>query len=165
MFRRILVPIDGSPPAKRGLDEALMLARDQAARLCLLHVVDESIVTQTFEATTYMSASYIDDFLRSLTTAGKRLLARAEARARQKRVKADTALRETAGRRVADVIVAEAKKWRADVIVLGTHGRSGLSRVVLGSDAELVVRESPVPVLLVRGRVTRTRGRAGSRRR
>jgi nucleotide-binding universal stress UspA family protein len=74
-------------------------------------------------------------------------------------VKVDTLLLETLGRRVADVIVREAKKWRADVIVLGTHGRSGLSRVVLGSDAELVVRESPVPVLLVRGRVTGSRKR------
>ncbi len=160
MFRRILVPIDGSPPARRGLEEAIMLAKDQSARLCLLHVVDESIVTRTFDGTTYMPASYIDDFLRSLTTGGKRLIARAEARARQRRVKVDTALLETAGRRVADVIVAEAKKWRADVIVLGTHGRSGLSRVVLGSDAELVVRESPVPVLLVRGPVPRPRRRA-----
>ncbi len=44
----------------------------------------------------------------------------------------------------------QAKKWRADVIVLGTHGRRGLSRVVLGSDAEMVVREAPLPVLLVR---------------
>ena len=64
----------------------------------------------------------------------------------------ETTLVEARGRRVADVIVAQAKKWKADVIVIGTHGREGLARVVLGSDAELVVRESPVPVLLVRGR-------------
>jgi nucleotide-binding universal stress UspA family protein len=157
MFRRILVPIDGSPPSRRGLEEAIMLAKDQRARIRLLHVVDESIVTRTFDGTTYMPAGYIDEFMRSLTSGGKKLLARAEAKVRTGRVKVDTALLETIGRRVADVIVAEAKKWRADVIVLGTHGRAGLARVVLGSDAELVVRESPVPVLLVRGPVTRTR--------
>lgn len=66
MFRRILVPIDGSPPSRRGLDEAIALAKDQAARLCLLHVVDESIVTRTFDGTTYMPARYIDDFMKSL---------------------------------------------------------------------------------------------------
>ena len=164
MVRRILVPIDGSPPSRRGLEEAIMLAKDQRARIGLLHVIDESIVTRTFDGTTYMPAGYIDDFMRSLTSGGKKLLARAEAKVRAGRVKVDTALLETVGRRVADVIVAQARKWRADVIVLGTHGRGGLSRVVLGSDAELVVRESPVPVLLVRGPVTRAR-RARARRR
>jgi len=157
MFRRILVPIDGSPPSRRGLEEAIMLAKDQRARIGLLHVVDESIVTRTFDGTTYMPAGYVDEFMKSLTSGGKKLLARAEAKVRARRVKVDSALSETVGRRVADVIVAQAKKWRADVIVLGTHGRGGLSRVVLGSDAELVVRESPVPVLLVRGPVTRAR--------
>lgn len=164
MFRRILVPIDGSPPSRRGLDEAIRLAKNQRARIGLLHVIDESIVTRTFDGTTYMPAGYVDDFMRSLTSGGKKLLARAEAKVRAGRVKVDTALVETVGRRVADVIVAQAKKWRADVIVLGTHGRGGLSRVVLGSDAELVVRESPVPVLLVRGPVRRTRRTAARRR-
>jgi nucleotide-binding universal stress UspA family protein len=159
MFRRIMVPIDGSAPSSRGLDEAILLARDQTARLCVLHVVDESILTRSFDGAMYMPASYVEDIGKGLTASGKRLLARAEAKARAKRVKVDTLLLETLGRRVADVIVREAKKWRADVIVLGTHGRSGLSRVVLGSDAELVVRESPVPVLLVRGRVTGSRKR------
>jgi nucleotide-binding universal stress UspA family protein len=165
MFRRILVPIDGSPPARRGLEEAIMLAKDQRARIGLLHVVDESIVTRTFDGTTYMPAGYIDEFMKSLTVGGRRLLARAEAKVRARGVKVDATLLETLGRRVADVIVAEARKWRADVIVLGTHGRRGLSRMVLGSDAELVVRESRVPVLLVRGPVTRTRGRPRARRR
>ena len=52
----------------------------------------------------------------------------------------------------ASVILRDAKKWRADLIVMGTHGRRRIRRVVLGSDAEHVVRESPVPVLLVRAR-------------
>lgn len=56
----------------------------------------------------------------------------------------------------------QATKWDADVIVLGTHGRRGLSRLVLGSDAKMVLRETPIPVLLVRSplrpRKRRTRG-------
>jgi nucleotide-binding universal stress UspA family protein len=56
------------------------------------------------------------------------------------------------GGRAADAIVEEAGKWKADVIVLGTHGRRGLRRALLGSDAEEVVRNASVPVLLVRDR-------------
>jgi nucleotide-binding universal stress UspA family protein len=52
--------------------------------------------------------------------------------------------------RVADVVVEEAAKSGCDLIVMGTHGRRGFSRLALGSDADLVVRSSPVPVLLVR---------------
>jgi nucleotide-binding universal stress UspA family protein len=52
--------------------------------------------------------------------------------------------------RVADFILKEAQKWRADIIVMGTHGRRGINHVLLGSDAETVVKSSAVPVLLVR---------------
>ena len=64
----------------------------------------------------------------------------------------ETKLVEDFSGRVANAIVDQAKRWRADVIVMGTHGRRGLNRVFLGSDAELVARYSPVPVLLVPAR-------------
>jgi len=159
MFRRILVPIDGSVPAKRGLEQAVLLAKDQKAVLGILHVVDESMITRSLDSSTFMPANYVEDLTKNLDDAGRKLLDRAEADVRKQRVKVEAMLVETVGRRVADVIVAQAKKWKADIIVLGTHGREGLARVVLGSDAELVVRESPVPVLLVRGSV-KTRKRS-----
>ena len=59
-------------------------------------------------------------------------------------------LAENLAGRVADVIVRQARRQRADLLVLGTHGRRGLTRMVMGSDAELVVRYAPAPVLLVR---------------
>src|ERR1700685_3514197 len=65
-------------------------------------------------------------------------------------VKLKPVLVEKFGGLVADVIISQAKKQRADLIVLGTHGRRGVTRLVMGSDAEGVVRRSPVPVLLVR---------------
>jgi nucleotide-binding universal stress UspA family protein len=65
-------------------------------------------------------------------------------------VRAKTLMRETLGGPAAYTIVRDARRQRADLIVLGTHGRRGLRRLVLGSDAEAVVRTSPVPVLLVR---------------
>jgi nucleotide-binding universal stress UspA family protein len=64
----------------------------------------------------------------------------------------ETELFETMGGRASDCIVAAAKQWGADLIVMGTHGRRGMSRLSMGSDAELVVRSTPVPVLLVRER-------------
>jgi nucleotide-binding universal stress UspA family protein len=161
MFRRILVPIDGSPTSNRGLEKAIGLASDQTAKICLLHVVDELAVGA--DGMMYMPPSYIDEFIRALRAGGKKLLVRAEAKVRKHGIEVEAVLLETVGRRVADLIIKQAKKWRADVIVLGTHGRRGLSRVVMGSDAELVVREAPVPVLLVRSplRPRKRRARGG----
>jgi len=57
---------------------------------------------------------------------------------------------EAMGGQAGDYIIREARQWRADLIVCGTHGRRGIRRLVLGSDAEYIVRHTPVPVLLVR---------------
>ena len=98
----------------------------------------------------YMPSNYVDDFVKQLRSSGEKLLDRAEAKVRKRGIEVDTVLVETVGRRVADLIVKQAKKWDADVIVLGTHGRRGLTRVLMGSDAETVLRETLLPVLLVR---------------
>ncbi len=150
MFRRILVPIDGSPTSNRGLDEAIGLASDQKASICLLHVVDELVVTGGVHAMMYVPPSCTDEFFRALRRGGKKLLSDAEAKVRKHGIAVEPVLLEMVGGRVADLIIKQAKKWRADVIVLGTHGRRGLSRLVMGSDAEMVLRETPLPVLLVR---------------
>ncbi len=162
MYHRILVPIDASPTSNRGLDEAIDLATDQKATICLLHIVDELVVTAGVEGVMYIPPNYIDDFVKTLRAEGEKLLARTESKVRRHGVAVEGVLLETAGRRVADLITKQAKKWRADVIVLGTHGRRGLSRVVMGSDAEMVVRETPLPVLLVRSPVRR--GKRGAYR-
>jgi nucleotide-binding universal stress UspA family protein len=152
MFRRILVPIDGSRASNLGLAEAIKLAKDSDATLCLLHVVDELVVTQHLDGTTYVPASYVEGFMEALRQSGRKLLARAERQMERSGVKWQAVLVETLGHRVAELIIQQARKWKADLIVIGTHGRRGLSRLVMGSDAEAVVREAPVPVLLVRSR-------------
>lgn len=152
MFRRILVPIDGSHTSNLGLEQAIKIAKDGDATLCVVHVVDDFIVTQNLDGTMYAPASYIDEFLDAIRRAGTKLLARAERKLERCGVKWQVVLVETLGRRVADVIIEQARKWHADLIVLGTHGRRGLTRVVMGSDAEGVLRAAPVPVLLVRSR-------------
>ena len=62
----------------------------------------------------------------------------------------DAVLHEDTSGRVAEIVADEATSWGADLVVLGTHGRRGVGRLILGSDAEQVLRPSPVPVLLVR---------------
>jgi len=145
MYKRILVPVDGSATANRGLKEALRLAKAHRARLCLLHVVEEFFIAQAGEAVVYA-----EEMFDALRANGRKILTRAEAAARNRGVPARPVLVESIAQPVAEVIVRQARRWKADLIVLGTHGRRGLRRVVLGSDAEHVVRLTPVPVLLVR---------------
>ena len=146
LFKKILVPFDGSAPSRAGLDSAIALGKNQHARLRLLHVVDEHAVIQSMEPTLN-----VGDLLDGLVEGGHQLLAQAAATAKKNGVEADTVLYELHLGRVADRIVDEAEKWHADVIVMGTHGRRGIGRMVMGSDAETVVRATPVPVLLVKG--------------
>ena len=152
MYQRILVPVDGSRTSTLGLLQAIRLAKHGHARLRLIHVVDEFVATQS---------SYgifnIGDLLDALRDSGKKAIQKALAMTRKHDVKADAALYETVGGRVSDVIVREAKKWKADLIVMGTHGRRGVGRVVLGSDAEAVLRTTPVPVLMVRSPAKKAR--------
>lgn len=145
MYKRILVPVDGSRYSRRGLREAIRLAKNQRARICLLHVVEEYFIAQTGEA-----VIFAEDMFKAMRTSGRKILSRAAESARKRGIRPRTVLVESIARPVADVIVREARKWKADLIVIGTHGRRGLRRVVMGSDAEQVVRNAPAPVLLIR---------------
>ena len=145
MYKRILVPIDGSDTGRRGLKEAITLAAEQKATLCLLHVTSDYPVMAEVASMVDME-KYRD----RLHQYGRGLLEEAKTLAESVGLGVETQLRELKGGRVADAILQEAKSTSCDLIVIGTHGRRGFSRVLLGSDAENVLRESPVPVLLVR---------------
>ena len=145
MYRRIFVPVDGSDTSTLGLKEAIRLAKDQRASLRIVHVVDETVITQDFGG--YVNAG---DLFDSLRRAGEQILKSALALSQRHGVEAKGEVYETLGMPVAGVLVREAKKWKADLIVLGTHGRRGVRRAVLGSDGEQILRTSPVPVLMVR---------------
>lgn len=157
MFERILVALDGSAASNRGLKAAMELAVDQRATLLALNVVDDLSIIPAAE-TPYLPADYIDTYLDALRDSGRRTLATAETFARSCGVAFKAVLVDTRGDSVAHTILREAQKLKADVIVLGTHGRRGLRRVLLGSDAEAVVREARVPVLLVRAPERRSPG-------
>jgi nucleotide-binding universal stress UspA family protein len=146
MYERILVPIDGSATSDLGLQEAVKLAKLTGARLKLLHVTDVLSLAIAGEA----YAGPAGDLLSETRKEGTELLARTKAAVEAQGLAADTVLFDNASGRVAELVAEEAAKWRADVIVLGTHGRRGVGRLMLGSDAEQIVRSAPVPVLIVR---------------
>ena len=145
MYQRILVPVDGSATAERALQEAIKLAAGKA-QLRLVYVVEEAYPLDA-EGFAFIDYAALQEAVRKT---GERALAQAAEKARKSGVTAQTALLEASGVRVASVIDDDARNWPADLLVIGTHGRSGLSRLLLGSVAEAVVRGATVPVLLVR---------------
>ena len=147
MYKKILVAVDGSPTSLRGLDEAVKVATGTGGRLLLVHVVNELLMTADA-----VPSVYYDSIIESLRESGVKVLEQAATIVRRAEVWSEPRLVETLGGRVADEIVKQAKEWSADLIVMGTHGRRGLKRLAMGSDAELVLRLSPVPVLLIRDR-------------
>lgn len=148
MYERILVAIDGSTASQRGLDEAIRFAGVTGGQLLLVHVVNEVIAPMSVDAPN--SPAYYDMVIGAIREAGKKVLAQAAERVAQARVRGEQKLVESLGSRAADQIVQVSKEWPADLIVLGTHGRRGLKRLAMGSDAELVLRLSTVPVLMIR---------------
>ena len=111
-----------------------------------VRLVEEYVLAQGLDV-----PIYVEGLWDALRDTGKKILAKAVGKAEQQGATTRSILAETIGRSVADVILAQAKKCRTDLIVLGTHGGRGLSRLVMGGDAERVVRETSVPVLLARG--------------
>jgi nucleotide-binding universal stress UspA family protein len=145
LYKRILVPVDGSAASSRGLIEAIGLARDQGAEILFLHVVDEWPLAAGDIAAVNLSAG-----AQRLRETGQELLAQAEARAHQSGVPAHSVLLEELGVSVGECVIRRAREWPADLIICGTHGRRGITRLLLGSTAEYIVRHAPVPVLLLR---------------
>jgi nucleotide-binding universal stress UspA family protein len=145
MYQRILVAIDGSATAERALQEAVKLAAGKAL-LRLVYVL-EAVYPLDAEGYAYIDYEALQEAVRST---GERTLAQAVETVKRSGITAETALLEVPGARTAGVIDDEALNWKADLIVIGTHGRSGLSRLLLGSVAEGVVHGASVPVLMVR---------------
>lgn len=145
MYQRILVPINGSPTSERALQEAIKLAAGKGL-LRLLFVLEEllPIGAEGFE---YTNTAALREIARN---AAEETLAQAADKVRKSGAAAETILLQELGQGIVDVIINESLDWFADLIVIGTHGRTGLTRLLLGSVAEGVVREASMPVLLIR---------------
>ena len=146
IYQRILVPLDGSETSRLGLQEAIRVAKLTQGELRLFHVVDDLSFALAMDAYGGQSG----DWLRTLRELGTKLLEEGRAIAQEAGVKVQVALHENFNHGLPDAVAAEARRWPAELIVLGTHGRRGVGRLMLGSGAENILRCAPVPVLLVR---------------
>lgn len=147
MFKRILVAVDASETSELALQAAVELASEQHAQLRIVHAIDTVNIN--------MGAEFLDQngMLQELAKNGDSILDKAESIATAAGVPVETQLLriETINQRVAEAIADDAETWPANLVVIGTHGRRGLSRLFLGSVAESVARAATKPVLLIRG--------------
>ncbi|TAM58920.1 universal stress protein [bacterium] len=146
MFRTVLVPLDGSEPSLAALKIACSICGEGHGRLVLISAVDVS--GAAIATSNPYSAANPAALIADWEAEAKRALAEGERRAGEcnvpvtSRIVEDTAVA---------AILDSAAAFRADLIVMGTHGRSGLARAILGSTAEGVLRAARVPVLVTRG--------------
>ena len=150
MQKQILVAVDGSSMSSAALKEATELARERQAKVRIIHVVDSpyaypDVLYGQFSAD-------LEAVRKAWRAAGQKVLDQAVAMARDGGVQPESALLESDAKRLSSLIVEDAQRWGADLIVVGTHGHRGLEGIWLGSVAEGVARTAPVSVFLVRGR-------------
>jgi nucleotide-binding universal stress UspA family protein len=142
-FQKILVPVDGSSTSNKALDYALKLAQEDHSQVRALHAIDELSYLSSYE--------YSGELMATARKNGTQVLQNAVLAAQALNVPTDTRLVDLPGQRLGQTVADEAASWGADLVVVGTHGRRGVGRVLLGSGAEQIVRMSPVAVLTVRG--------------
>ncbi|HTR87090.1 MAG TPA: universal stress protein [Reyranella sp.] len=138
-FQKILIAVDSDPIALHAAEVGVRLATALQAQIALVHSLDPSMV---YAPEGGLSA---DEFDQIAQRDGKRLIADIRARLPEGTRAFDFVLRGNAP----DEIVKAAKDWGADIIVIGSHGRRGVTRAVMGSVAEAVLRRSSCPVFVV----------------
>ena len=147
IYKNILLAIDGSTISNNAIEEVIKLTQDHDVNLRIINVVDEK---PAYGGPSFDTFSLIN----ALKEEGQEILDNAE-----KIIKGRTSLnvekclieRKPLQGRVAEIIMEEAKEWPADLLVIGSHGRRGFSRLLLGSVAENIMRLATIPVLLVHG--------------
>ncbi len=143
MYKRILVPVDGSETSGKALAAAIGLAREGKGQIHLLHCVDDLA---------YMGAyDYTGSVINLVREDATKLLGEAVEACRAAGVDAVSTFIDTPGLRLGDTVAKQARDWGADLVVVGTHGRRGVDRLVMGSGAEQIIRMAPIPVLVIRG--------------
>jgi len=147
---RITLPTDFSEPSRNALDWALVVARQFGASLHLVHVLPETAIAPPVNPlipTGPVPATPPSP--KELQQALEPRMAEIAARCREFAVPTESQIVQQLGEPLYQPIVSAALENRSDLIVVGTHGRSGLQRLLLGSVAEGVTRHSPIPVLAV----------------
>jgi len=145
MYQRIFVPVDDSETSNLALTEACKLAKEVGASVRLVHVVD--LAQFGWGGTEFLDASELQ---KSIKHAGEQVLGQAEEQARAQGLLPETRILESWGDKIATVLLDDARDWKADLVVMGTHGWSGLMHLLMGSVAEGLLKKATVPVLLIR---------------
>jgi nucleotide-binding universal stress UspA family protein len=145
-FQRILVPVDGSETSNKALVAALQIARDDGGQVHLVIALDETAYIGGYD--------YAGNLIEIARKSAAKTLDDALAIAKAAGVPSDTRLIDVPGRRLGEIVADEARAWKADLVVVGTHGRRGIGRVLLGSGAEQIIRLAPTPVLVIRAEET-----------
>ena len=146
MYKRILVPIDGSETSNRALTTAIELAKAFGSRLRLIHVVEEMAYLSGYD----QFGGYSGELIQVMRESGAKILDQSMVVAQAAGVETDNMLFDKFGEHLGETVATGAKLWGADLIVLGTHGRRGIGRMLMGSGAEQIIRLAPVHVLVVR---------------
>ncbi|NGM70580.1 universal stress protein [Natronolimnobius sp. AArcel1] len=146
MYNTILVPTDGSPGVEPAIDNALELAQRYDASVHAISVIDSA---ELMELDYLGDRTAFEQTIEPLEDAAKDAVQTVEARARAEDADLEVVTVVRQGTPF-ETILEYADHVDADLIVMGTHGRRGLSRYLLGSTTERIVRASPVPVLTVR---------------
>lgn len=139
-YKRILIVTDDNPSALKAVKCGYELARQLKARVALLNVVDKALAEGNVDA-----GIFPDEAARRLKKEMETFLEKME----KEYGKGTDTERFAPDGEVKETILQMAKEWKADLIVAGTHGRKGLSRLLEGSMAEGVLRDSTVPVFIV----------------
>jgi len=148
MCKRIFVAIDGSATAQLALHEAIQFARLPGMSLCIGTVLDTSLLDQN--NISMGSLLNPDSVKAELRQAAELLLDNAVAKAKEAGLDPYRILVDSDNQRVAEKILDASKQWDADLIVIGTHGRRGVQRMLMGSVAENLVRIATTSLFLVR---------------
>jgi len=149
MYKRILVAIDDSFMTQRVLAKAIDLAKAHGAELCIAHAIDETILAHSNVES--LAPAPIGEVESQLRQAGQAFLEKAAATAKAAGLNPELKVVDSEKKHVSEILADTAEAWKADLLVLGTHGRRGLERLFVGSVAERVVRRATCSVLLVRG--------------
>lgn len=140
-IKKILVPIDGSDYSNRAAEYAIGIAKAQSAEVLLVYVVDELVVDQ------FSGGSERGAVEAELKSDGQRAVHYAECLMEKAGVKSSSLLLKG---RPFEQIVNTTKSFDIDLVVMGTYGRRGAERILIGSVAERVIEYSPCPVLVVK---------------
>jgi nucleotide-binding universal stress UspA family protein len=145
MYKRILLALDGSRCSRRALDEAIGIARVSGAVVEAVSVVSHGMKLVDIDS------GFVDEYQTETASYKEASVALEEAAARFRRegVTGTVRMLDSCGVEVSSLIALAADEADAELVVMGTHGRSGLKRLLLGSVAEAVARTASQPVLLV----------------